>query len=379
MSHTPEPSELNPIAYEQLARSNETFMAEMEAAATRVIRGGWYILGEEVLAFENEFAAWTGARHCVGVANGLDALALSFEALELPRGSGVLLASNSYIATILAVLRAGLVPVLVEPEPDTFNTDPARLQAAMVSGVRAICVTHMFGKPCRMDAIGAFAREHGLRLVEDCAQSHGARLAGKMTGTFGDAGCFSFYPTKNLGAVGDAGAIVTDDAALAERLRRLRNYGSSQKYVNVCVGTNSRLDEIQAAMLRVKLRSLDSVTAHKRALAARYFDALGPLAAAGVLALPRQRSDEFDVFHIFGIRHRRRDALREHLLARGIRTEIHYPIAPHRQQAMQGVLYGDWPIAEELHATELSLPISIGHTPCEIDRVAAAVAEFGAG
>jgi dTDP-4-amino-4,6-dideoxygalactose transaminase len=246
----------------------------------------------------------------------------------------------------------------------------------MAPGVRAICVTHLFGKACRMDEIVAFARQHDLRLVEDCAQSHGARFGGRMTGTFGETGCFSFYPTKNLGAAGDAGAVVTDDAALAERLRHMRNYGSTKKYENVYPGANSRLDEIQAAMLRVKLRALDAVTAHKRALAARYFDALAPLAARGALVLPRQQADEFDVFHIFAVRHRRRDALREYLLAQGIRTEVHYPIPPYRQKAMEGVLSGDWPISDELHATELSLPISIGHTAAEVDRVAAAVAAF---
>ena len=262
------------IEYESLARSNAVFMAELEQAATRVIRSGWYVLGQEVAAFESEFARYVGAKHCVGVANGLDALILSIEALDLPHGSDILVASNTYIATILAIVRAGHKPVLVEPDLETFNMDPARLPAALTSNTRAICVTHLFGKSCRMDAICAFANEHGLKLVEDCAQSHGAKLNGQMTGTFGDAGCFSFYPTKNLGAIGDAGAVVTNDDALADRLRHTRNYGSKQKYVNRYVGFNSRLDEIQAAMLRVKLRHLDEMTAHKRALAEIYFAGL---------------------------------------------------------------------------------------------------------
>ena len=251
------------IEYESLARSNSAYMAELEDAATRVIRSGWYVLGQEVSAFETEFAQYVGAEHCIGVANGLDALILSIEALDLPKGSNVLVASNTYIATILAIVRAGHQPVLVEPDLETFNIDPANLAGAMTSNTRAICVTHLFGKSCRMDAICAFAQEHGLRIIEDCAQSHGAKLAGKMTGTFGDAGCFSFYPTKNLGAIGDAGAVVTNDDALADRLRHTRNYGSKQKYVNEYLGINSRLDEIQAAMLRVKLRHLDEMTEHK--------------------------------------------------------------------------------------------------------------------
>ena len=226
------------IEYESLALSNAAYMDELEAAASRVIRSGWYVLGQEVSAFEAEFAQYTGARHCVGVANGLDALILSLEALDLPRGSEVMVASNTYIATILAIVRAGLVPVLVEPVRETFNMDPALLAQALTPATRAICVTHLFGKTCRMDAIGAFAQAHGLKLVEDCAQSHGARLGLRQTGTFGDAGCFSFYPTKNLGALGDAGAVVTNDDALAERLRHLRNYGSRQKYVNKYVGVN---------------------------------------------------------------------------------------------------------------------------------------------
>lgn len=359
------------IEYESLARSNLAYMADLEAAASRVIRSGWYVLGQEVLAFETEFAAFIGAKHCVGVANGLDALILSIEALDLPKGSDIMVASNTYIATILAVLRAGHRPVLVEPELETFNVNPALLAGAMTVNTRAICVTHLFGKSCRMDAIGVFAKEHGLRLIEDCAQSHGAKLRGRMTGTFGDAGCFSFYPTKNLGAVGDAGAVVTDDDALADRLRHLRNYGSKQKYVNLYVGVNSRLDELQAALLRVKLQHLDAMTAHKRALADVY--------AANLPAWvrqPVQRADEFDVFHIYGIRHARRDALRQHLLDAGVKTEVHYPIPPHRQEAMRGILSGEYPVSEELHATELSLPISMGHTAREVRDVCKIISTF---
>lgn len=359
------------IEYESLARSNAVFMAELEAAATRVIRSGWYVLGQEVSNFETEFAHYVGAKHCIGVGNGLDALILSIEALDLPKGSDILVASNTYIATILAIVRAGHKPVLVEPELATFNMDPVQLAPALTPNSRAVCVTHMFGKACRMDAIGAFAHAHGLKVVEDCAQSHGARLGTQMTGTFGDAGCFSFYPTKNLGAIGDAGAIVTNDDALADRLRHARNYGSKQKYVNRYVGVNSRLDELQAALLRVKLLHLDAMTAHKRMLADLYFESLPEW-----VVKPVRRPDEYDVFHIFGIRHTQRDALRQHLLENGVKTEIHYPIPPHRQDAMKGVLAGSYPIAEELHATELSLPISAGHTARAVGRVAALVEEF---
>lgn len=362
------------IEYESLARSNQHFMEELEAAASRVIRGGWYVLGQEVTAFEDEFAKFVGARHCIGVANGLDALILSIEALDLPKGSDIMVASNTYIATILAIVRAGHRPVLVEPDPSTFNIDPAGLPKAITASTRAICVTHLFGKTCRMDSIGGFAREHGLKVVEDCAQSHGARLGTQMTGTFGDAGCFSFYPTKNLGALGDAGAIVTNDDALADRLRHTRNYGSKQKYVNRYLGVNSRLDELQAALLRVKLRHLDAMTAHKRALAEVYFAGLPDW-----VSTPKRRPDEFDVFHIYGIRHARRDELRQHLLEQGVKTEIHYPIPPHRQEAMKGILLGDYPIAENLHATELSLPISAGHSVPEVERVIAACHTFGHG
>lgn len=359
------------IEYESLSQSNQAFMADLESAASRVIRSGWYVLGQEVSAFESEFAQYIGAKHCIGVANGLDALILSIEALDLPKNSDILVASNTYIATILAIVRAGHQPVLVEPELETFNMDSNRLAVAMTAKTRAICVTHLFGKSCRMDAIGAFAQAHGLKVVEDCAQSHGAKLEGQMTGTFGDAGCFSFYPTKNLGALGDAGAVVTNSDELADRLRHTRNYGSKQKYVNEYLGVNSRLDELQAALLRVKLRHLDNMTDHKRLLANLYFEHLPHW-----LELPRQLEDEYDVFHIFGVRHQRRDELRSWLLQNGIKTEIHYPIAPHRQKAMQGILSGEHPIADILHSTELSLPISTGHTPADILCVCEAIAKF---
>ena len=354
------------IEYESLATSNFRFMQELEQAASRVIRSGLYVLGKEVAAFEEEFAAYVGAKHCIGVGNGLDALILSIEALDLPPGSDILVASNTYIATILAIVRAGHVPVLVEPELNTFNLDPERLPVALTAQTRAICVTHLFGKSCRMDVIGAFAREHNLKLVEDCAQSHGSKLNGQMTGTFGDVGCFSFYPTKNLGAIGDAGAVVTDDDALANRLRHTRNYGSKQKYVNEYVGSNSRLDELQAAFLRVKLRQLDAMTEHKRALAQIYFAELPEW-----MIKPVCRQDEYDVYHIYGIRHPQRDALRAWLLENGVKTEVHYPIPPHRQMAMRGIISGSYPIAEELHATELSLPISVGHTPEQVRHICA--------
>lgn len=359
------------IEYESLAKSNQPVMEELEAAASRVLRTGWYILGSEVSAFEAEFAAYAESAHCIGVANGLDALILSIEALDLPPQSDIFVASNTYIATILAIVRAGHRPILVEPELETFNMDPDLLPRLITPRTKAVCVTHLFGKSCRMPEIMRFAEEHGLKVIEDCAQSHGARYDGKQTGTFGIAGCFSFYPTKNLGAIGDAGAIVTHDEAFADRLRYLRNYGSKKKYENAYLGLNSRLDEMQAALLRVKLKHLDTVTRHKRALADLYFRNL-----PAWIKKPVQRAQEYDVFHIFGIRVDKRDDLRQWLLDQGVKTEVHYPIPPHRQRAMQGILSGDYPIADELHATELSLPISAGHELKELEIVCDTIARY---
>lgn len=359
------------IKYEDLSEVNRQVRVELESAFARTLDRGWYILGEEVAGFESEFAAFVGAKHCIGVGNGLDALTLSLRALRLPDSSEVLVASNTYIATILAILEANLRPVLVEPDIRTYNIDAARLEFAMTKETRAVCVTHLYGKPCRMDTIRDFAEKRGLRIVEDCAQSHGALLGGRAVGTFGDAGCFSFYPTKNLGALGDAGAITTNDDALADTLRKLRNYGSRTKYHNEILGVNSRLDELQAAFLRVKLPYLPSVIEHKRRLASIYDEHLPES-----ITRPLRVVDEYDVFHIYAARHPRRDALKRHLENHGIKTEIHYPIPPHRQPALEGITVGSFPIADEIHATELSLPISVATTASDVIAVCNAIVHF---
>jgi dTDP-4-amino-4,6-dideoxygalactose transaminase len=359
------------IEYENLQAVNAVFFEELNAVSKKVIEGGWYVLGKEVESFEAEFAEFIGSKHCIGVANGLDALTLSLRALDLPEKSEVLVASNTYIATILAIIEAGLTPVLVEPDLATYNIDPSKLLEKLTPSTRAICVTHLYGKTCRMDSIMEFSKLHNLHVIEDCAQSHSAKLGKKTTGTFGIAGCFSFYPTKNLGALGDAGAITTDDDAFADKLRHLRNYGSKKKYVNVYQGVNSRLDEIQAAFLRVKLPHLDRITQHKRELAYIYFENL-----PSQLILPARTSDEFDVFHIFAIRYKHRDKLRNYLLECGIKTEVHYPRAPHRQTAMLEKLSGEYPIADLIHETEISLPISFGTSKEDVIQVCRAITDF---
>jgi dTDP-4-amino-4,6-dideoxygalactose transaminase len=353
------------IEYENLKRTNESFFEEFKAAFTDVLDSGWFVLGSRVAEFENRFADYIDSKHCIGVASGLDALVLSLKSLDFPPGAEVLVPSNTYIATILAVLQCGLTPVLVEPDPMTYNIDPARLESQITSRSRAILVVHLYGKPCAMDQIAAVADKHGLRLFEDCAQSHGATFKGKMTGTFGTCGAFSFYPTKNLGALGDGGAVATSDEQLALKLRQLRNYGSSVKYHNDLIGYNSRLDEIQAAFLSIKLSKLDLITAHKRTLATVYLEGI-----KDDFVKPVVNDDCFDVYHLFTVRHPRRDQVREHLLASGIKTEVHYPVPPHRQKALQGLFpAGDFPISEEIHSTIMSLPISYFHSKQDAERV----------
>lgn len=352
------------IDYENLRKANEPFFEEYRQAFSSVLESGWFILGGAVKRFEGEFAAYCGAKHCLGVANGLDALILCLRALDLPKGSEVIVPSNTYIATILSILQCDLVPVLVEPDIRTYNIDPTRIEAAITPQTKAVMVVHLYGKACAMGPITTLTAKHGLALIEDCAQSHGATYQGKMTGTFG-YGAFSFYPTKNLGCLGDGGAVTTDDEAFARSIAMLRNYGSEKKYYNEVVGYNSRLDEVQAAFLSVKLRRLNEITEHKRRLAALYQQGLKK-----DFILPDVHPDFFDVFHIYNVRHPKRDALKEHLLANGIKTEVHYPVPPHQQQAMAGVLLkGEFPISEEIHATTLSLPISFCHSTQDVERV----------
>jgi dTDP-4-amino-4,6-dideoxygalactose transaminase len=285
-------------------------------------------------------------------------------ALNFQKGSEVIVPSNTYIATILSIFSAISFPCLLNPIFAPTISIRSKISEAITSKTKAIMVVHLYGKPCEMDIITATAAKHGLALIEDCAQSHGAKFKGKMTGTFG-YGAFSFYPTKNLGCLGDGGAVTTDDAAFANSIRMLRNYGSEKKYYNEVVGYNSRLDEVQAGFLSVKLKRLDEITAHKRRLASLYQEGL-----KNDFVKPFIHEDQFDVFHIYNVRHPRRDMLKEYLLKNEIKTEVHYPVPPHRQKAMAGVLTKDhFPISEEIHATTLSLPISFCHTESDVLRV----------
>ncbi len=360
------------IPYDDLRLVNQPFEEAFKQEFAEVLANGWYILGKKVKEFEEAYAAYHGVPHAIGVANGLDALILALKAYQFEPGSEVIVPSNTFIATILSILHNQLSPVLVEPDIATCNIDPSRIEAAITPRTKAIIVVHLYGKCCDMDPILAIAARHGLKLVEDSAQAHGARYRNRLAGTMGEIGCFSFYPGKNLGALGDGGGIVTSQDDLARKMRQLRNYGSEIKYYNEEVGYNSRLDEVQAALLSIKLRALDQITAHKRKLAQIYHDHL-----KADFMKPQVHPDFFDVYHIYNIRHPKRDALREFLLARDIRTEIHYPVAPNRQKALQGLYQGqDFPISEQIHATTLSLPCSTCHSEQDIYRVVEALNQF---
>ena len=347
---------------------------DLRAAFERVYTASWYIEGREDAAFERAFADYLGVRCCVGCGNGLDALTLALRALGVGEGDEVILPSNTYIATALAVSYAGARPVFVEPDMATYNIDPARIEAAITEKTRAIMPVHLYGQACDMDPILDIAARHGLFVVEDAAQAHGATYKGRKVGTFGHAAGFSFYPGKNLGALGDAGAAVTDDEALAAKIRALGNYGSDYKYHHIYMGQNSRLDELQAAFLAAKLPHLDRMNEERRRIAGRYRDGMkNPL-----VTLPAEAPGCRHVYHLFAVRCRERDALADHLAARGIGTNCHYPIPLHLQGAYAGlgIPKGALPLAEEISATQLSLPMYYGMTDEQVEAVIEGVNSF---
>lgn len=345
------------IPFLDLQRINDRHRTAYAAALSRVLDSGRLLLGEETAAFEREFAAWCGASHCVGVGNGFDALHLALRAWNIGADDEVIVPSHTFIATWLAVSEVGARPVPVEPAPGCCNIDPARVEAAITPRTRAIIAVHLYGRPAPMRELSEIARRRGLKLLEDAAQAHGARLGGQPCGSLGDAAAFSFYPGKNLGALGDGGAVTTNDPALADRLRRLANYGSSVKYHHELAGVNSRLDELQAAFLRERLRALHADNANRRRVAHAY---LAGLAALPGLALPAaDDADTLSAWHLFVVRHRQRDVLAKLLAGRGIGTLVHYPLPIHRQGAYAGTALAQQtlPLADAWANEALSLPI----------------------
>lgn len=345
------------VPFLDLGAAYRELQPEIDRAVSSVLASGWYVLGAEVERFEEEFARYCGAKHCVGVANGLDALRLSLSAAGVGPGDEVIVPSNTFIATWLAVTHVGATPVPCEPASGSFSLDPRSVQALIGPRTRAILPVHLYGMPADMDPLRELARRHGLFLLDDAAQAHGATYEGRRVGALADATAWSFYPGKNLGAFGDAGAVTTNDTGMADRLRVLRNYGSRRKYENETIGWNSRLDPVQAAVLRVKLQRLDDWNSRRRDIARLYRDQLADLAW---LRLPKFQDDKaVSSLHLFVIRAQCRDTLREHFTSNGIQTLIHYPIPPHLQPAYNNLNMreGSLPVSERLHAEVLSLPI----------------------
>lgn len=336
--------------------------SEYEQKALDVLRSGFYVLGTEVEAFEREFASYCGVRHCVGVASGLDALWLAMHLLGIGEGDEVIVQGNTFIAGVMGITKTGARPVFAEPD-EYYSIDPDGLERLLTPRTRAVLVTHLYGMTTPMDPIVSFCEKHGLLLIEDCAQAHGAEYKGRKAGSFGDAACFSFYPTKNLGCFGDGGAVVTNSAVLDEKLRVFRNYGSEKKYYNRVVGTNSRLDELQAGLLRVKLRHLDEFNEEKNRIARGYGDGI----RNEKLILPKPHPDTFNVWHQYVIRCEDRDGLAAYLRENGVGTMIHYPVPPHLSEAYKdaGLSRGSLPVTEKYADTVLSLPSYVGLTEQE--------------
>ena len=370
------------ISFLDLKNINQQYRQQLIEACTRVIDSGWYIGGTELEQFEKNFAKYCGTQYAIGVANGLDALILTLRAWKelgkLQDGDEVIVPSNTYIASILAISANQLKPVLVEPNPNTFNLDPAKIEAALTEKTKVILPVHLYGQLADMPKIMQIAKQLNLLVLEDSAQSHGAQIQGKKAGNWGDASGFSFYPGKNLGALGDAGAVTTNDAELATMLKALRNYGSHEKYKNLVPGVNSRLDEIQAAMLDVKLKYLDQETQHRRHIASLYLNGIkNPLIQ---LPLGDVNAESYmqHVWHLFVIRTNQREALQKYLLDHGVQTLIHYPIPPHKQQAYKEWNNLNYPISEQIHDEVLSLPMGPTLSAVDAERVIALCNQFQA-
>ena len=360
-----------PIPFLDLVPTYLASKVGIDEALLRVAASGWYLLGAELDAFEADYAAYCAANRCAGVANGLDALHLALKALGVGAGDEVIVPSNTYIATWLAVSQCGATPVPVEPDPRTYNIDATRIEAALSPRTRALLPVHLYGQPADMDAINAVASKHKLAVLDDCAQAHGARYKGRMVGSLAHASAWSFYPGKNLGAMGDGGAVTARDSGVDATVRMLRNYGSKVKYHNEVKGMNSRLDEIQAAILAVKLRDLNRATDERRHIAARYLSGM----AGASISLPHVPDWAEPAWHLFVVRHADRNGFQERLKAQGIGTLIHYPVPPHLQPAYAEMRYeaGNFPIAESMHEEVISLPVWPGMSEMQIDRVIAAV------
>lgn len=366
------------VPYLDLTQSYQNIHGELKTAFKRVLRSGWVILGREVKEFEEQYAQFSTVSYCAGVGNGLDALILSLKALCVGPGDEVIVPSNTYIATLVAVSRVGAKPVLAEPKKETYNIDPKEIEKVITKKTKAIIPVHLFGQACQMDKIMAIAKKHHLFVVEDNAQSHGATFKNKITGSFGDINGTSFYPGKNLGAIGDAGAVTTNSKKLYESVILLRNYGEVKKYVNTVVGFNSRLDELQAALLQVRLKHVWQYTAKKQAIAEIY---LKELTGVGDLVLPHTETYATNVYHVFPVRTKKRNELQKFLNRKGIKTLIHYPIPPHLQDAYKdlGFSKGSFPISEELADTSLSLPIFPEMTKQQVYAVIAEIKHFYKG
>ena len=364
------------ISFLDLKAINAQYRDELVRAATDVIDSGWYIQGEQVQCFEKEFADYCGTKHCIGVANGLDALILIFRAYKelnkLKEGDEVIVPANTYIASILAITENRLKPVLVEPDEQTYNLDPKLIEQAITPKTKAILAVHLYGQLANMPEINKIAEKHELLVIEDSAQAHGASINGKKAGNWGDASGFSFYPGKNLGALGDAGAVTTNDEELAATIRALGNYGSHKKYENLYKGVNSRLDEMQAAFLRVKIKHLDNEIQQRRKVAQSYFDEMGN----SLIKLPNCEDYEQHVFHQFVIQTQERDRLQGFLLEGNVQTMIHYPIPPYKQKAYQRLFNGKYAITDEIHKKVLSLPISAMLKDKEVHQIINRVNEY---